>query len=482
MASSCARSASGMIPPTTTGASTPASRRSCEGLRHQREVGAREDREADDVDVLVAGRGRDLGRREPDALVDDLHAGVAGRDRDLLGAVGVAVEAGLADEQPDRAARSRRRSRRTCSRTASHLVAGRRRDRRRRRSGARYSPNTSRSAPRPLADGAARLGERDRRGHEVLGRSPRPRAASLERGVDRGAGRARRATAAIASTCSRSTAGSIVTMPPRCAIVGERRRLGLGERVDADDLQLARLDAPHPLGVRSARAGPSSRRSSRTSRRRRAPTAARPRPPRTARRPCASTTFEPSKRSPYSSRSDSYASTCWMRSDHCWSHGVGRPSASFQHGSWIGAGPRVLRQRDAEHLEHDALHVVLGLLLGEAERVHLHAVAEAAQLRVGRRRSARGRCGPTSRVNARILHISSTKRTPASMKNEMRPTTSGNSSSGTWPESRTASSTAIALASPYASSCTGVAPASCRWYGHTLIGFHVGHVLHRVRR
>ena len=77
-------------------------------------------------------------------------------------------------------------------------------------------------------------------------------------------------------------------------------------------------------------------------------------------------------------------------------------------------------------------------------------------------------------VNARILHISSTKRTPASMKNEMRPTTSGNSSGGTWPESRTASSTAIAFASPYASSCTGVAPASCRWYGHTLIGFHAG--------
>ena len=33
---------------------------------------------------------------------------------------------------------------------------------------------------------------------------------------------------------------------------------------------------------------------------------------------------------------------------------------------------------------------------------------------------------------------------------------------------------AIAVASPYASSCTGVAPASCRWYGHTLIGFHCG--------
>jgi hypothetical protein len=44
------------------------------------------------------------------------------------------------------------------------------------------------------------------------------------------------------------------------------------------------------------------------------------------------------------------------------------------------AGARVLRQRDAEHLEHDALDVVLGLGLGEAERVDLHAVAEARSL------------------------------------------------------------------------------------------------------
>ena len=94
------------------------------------------------------------------------------------------------------------------------------------------------------------------------------------------------------------------------------------------------------------------------------------------------------------------------------------------------AGAGVLRERHAEHLEHDALHVVLGLLLGEPERVHLHAVAEAAQLRVGDA-VALERMRSHSSVNARILHISSTKRTPASMKNEMRPTTSGNSSSGT---------------------------------------------------
>jgi hypothetical protein len=51
---------------------------------------------------------------------------------------------------------------------------------------------------------------------------------------------------------------------------------------------------------------------------------------------------------------------------------------------------------------------------------------------------------------------------PAFTKNEMRPTTFGSSDSGSCPPARTASSTAIAVASEYDSSCTGVAPASCR--------------------
>ena len=39
----------------------------------------------------------------------------------------------------------------------------------------------------------------------------------------------------------------------------------------------------------------------------------------------------------------------------------------------------VAAQRDSERLEHDALHVVLGLGLREAERVDLDAVAEAQE-------------------------------------------------------------------------------------------------------
>ena len=71
-----------------------------------------------------------------------------------------------------------------------------------------------------------------------------------------------------------------------------------------------------------------------------------------------------------------------MRRDHCWSHGRGSPSASFQAGSCMARARALLDKRDAERLEDDALHVVLRLLLGQAERVHLHAVAEAAELGV----------------------------------------------------------------------------------------------------
>lgn len=67
------------------------------------------------------------------------------------------------------------------------------------------------------------------------------------------------------------------------------------------------------------------------------------------------------------------------------------------------------------------------------------------------------------RPKARILHISSMKRTPAFTKKEMRATTSPLRSSGIWPDANTASRTAIAVDMAYAISWTGVAPASWRW-------------------
>ena len=54
---------------------------------------------------VLGHRGRrDLRRCQPDALIDHLEAGVAGPHGDLLGAVGVAVQPGLADQQPQPAA------------------------------------------------------------------------------------------------------------------------------------------------------------------------------------------------------------------------------------------------------------------------------------------------------------------------------------------------------------------------------------------
>ena len=73
-------------------------------LLHQRHVRAGEDREADDVHALLQRGVGDAGGGEADALVDHLDAGIAGGHRYLLGAVAVAVEAGLADQHLEAAA------------------------------------------------------------------------------------------------------------------------------------------------------------------------------------------------------------------------------------------------------------------------------------------------------------------------------------------------------------------------------------------
>ncbi len=73
-------------------------------VRHRGQVRAGKDRQPDDVYVLLDRGVDDLARREPDAGVDDLEAGVSGPHRDLLGTVGVAVQAGLADQELQRPA------------------------------------------------------------------------------------------------------------------------------------------------------------------------------------------------------------------------------------------------------------------------------------------------------------------------------------------------------------------------------------------
>ena len=95
-------SASGMMPPPKTRMS-PASALA-QQLDHgleQRHVRPGEDAQADPVGVL-GDRGRhDLLRRLVQAGVDDLDAGVAQRPGDDLGPPIVAVQAWLADDDPD---------------------------------------------------------------------------------------------------------------------------------------------------------------------------------------------------------------------------------------------------------------------------------------------------------------------------------------------------------------------------------------------
>ncbi len=67
-------------------------------------MAAGEDREADDMRLLVCRRRNDLGRGQADALVVEIHAAVAGAGGDLFGAVGMAVKAGLAHQELQAAA------------------------------------------------------------------------------------------------------------------------------------------------------------------------------------------------------------------------------------------------------------------------------------------------------------------------------------------------------------------------------------------
>src|SRR5215467_14811977 len=70
-------------------------------LADQRHVAARQYRQAYHVHRFFSRRADDLRRGEPYALVDDLHATIPCAHGDLLGTVGVAVEARLADEELD---------------------------------------------------------------------------------------------------------------------------------------------------------------------------------------------------------------------------------------------------------------------------------------------------------------------------------------------------------------------------------------------
>ena len=148
---------------------------------------AGQDRQADHVHALVHRRAGDPRRRQPDALVDHVHAGVAGAHGDLLGAVRVAVEARLADQDldaaPERLGHLAPRGRAARVSASSDAAAAASPT----PVGARYSPNTSRSAPAhsPVVTPAARR-PRAWRGMMFTVRVRGGLAQRLERGVDRG--------------------------------------------------------------------------------------------------------------------------------------------------------------------------------------------------------------------------------------------------------------------------------------------------------
>ena len=152
-----------------------------------------------------------------------------------------------------------------------------------------------------------------------------------------------------------------------------------------------------------------------------------------------------------------------MRSDHCWSQGRGRPNASFQAGSWTARARASL-----ESVTASISSTIRWTLFSGCASVRPRELTWTPY----RKRRCLGSSMPyRSRViwsqirpNARILHISSMKRTPAFTKKEIRATTSPNCPRRDLPGvANTASSTAIAVDIAYAISWTGVAPASWRW-------------------
>src|SRR5262249_24627882 len=65
----------------------------------QVEMSAAQDAQAHEMDAFVGCGASELLRRDADPLVDDLEPRITRAERDLLGAVGVAVEARAADEE-----------------------------------------------------------------------------------------------------------------------------------------------------------------------------------------------------------------------------------------------------------------------------------------------------------------------------------------------------------------------------------------------
>ena len=266
----------------------------------QRQVRAGQDRQADDVDALLERGVDDLRRRQPDALVDHLDAGCRAPGprsarRRSSARRGPACRPGLDAPPEPRAGAPRppRAPRRGCRPRAPPPC------RRRSARGTRRTPRACAAPHSPVVTPAFAAGDRGRH-HVRARRAPRPAAPPAPpRPPPR---RARRATRCSRAICSASTAGS--TDQDAAVAGGERRRLGLGEAVDADH-HLSRR--PRSRASRAVLAATSARLHVARSRATAPPIASMrassARAPSFSASTLASTTGLPSKRSPYSSRS-----------------------------------------------------------------------------------------------------------------------------------------------------------------------------------
>ncbi len=275
--------------------------------------------------------------------VDDVEADVAGGDRDHLGAVRVTVEARLADHHPRPPAARGAAISATRSRTASTAPSSSRSCWPSTPVAGRYSPNTVAQRARPLAgrDAApARTRSRPARGSRRRARRPRSRASA--------ACTASASRAARVRSQARQRLAGVGVDPEQAAVLAadERRRQtprcsGCGRPRPARRWRCA---PSAPPGSRTSADFISPTRSPRWRRPRARRARSRPRRRRSAPPAAPRTTAEPSNRSGYSSRSVSSARICCRRSDHCWSHGRGSESASFQAGS-CSARQRASRDR-----------------------------------------------------------------------------------------------------------------------------------------
>ena len=211
-----------MIPPMTTGASTLALAQQPHGLGDQLQVRAGEDREPDDVDVLLERRGGDLLRASGGCPGRSPPCRRRGRGRRSARRRSSGRRARACRPGSGAGGRSAGRPRRPASRIAASSScvaagggagdAGRR---------AVVAEHLAQGA-RPLAGRRPGLRRLDRRRHDVRRLVGRGLGEVVERRARPRPGRARPSTRSSASRRSRSTSGSGVRMPPSApAVSGE---------------------------------------------------------------------------------------------------------------------------------------------------------------------------------------------------------------------------------------------------------------------